>query len=90
MAFVEYAPSIFSYLRELDLINVVEIENSLSLINNKDSIKELSKSSGKSKAIFFLNYNKKFLIKTLTKGEFELLIQILPKYHEYITKNKKS
>lgn len=44
-------------------------------------------SAGKSGSFFFYTADGKFMIKTIRKEEFDLLIKILPEYYSYIMKN---
>ena len=59
---VEYAPKIFSILRELDNIKEEEIFYSMLPMNNHSSF---SKSDGKGGALFLNTFDKKFIIKII-------------------------
>lgn len=85
---VEYAPSIFSYLRKLDLIKDEEIINSLLPMNNKNGIKD---SEGKGGSFFLNTDDNEFSLKTITFGEAELIRGLLLcSMAEHISNNPES
>ena len=85
---VEYAPKIFSILRELDNIKEEEIFYSMLPMNNHSSF---SKSDGKGGALFLNTFDKKFIIKTIIYEEFEFMRnKLLTKIVEYFKDNKDS
>ena len=45
------------------------------------------KSSGKSGSFFFYSSDGRFMLKTIKKSEFDLLMKILPDYYDHLTKN---
>lgn len=47
-------------------------------------------SNGKSGSFFYYSANGKFILKTITKEEFTVLQEILPKYYEYLKKQPNS
>lgn len=85
---VEYAPSIFAYLRKLDLIKDEEIINSLLPMNNKNGIKD---SEGKGGSFFLNTDDNEFSLKTITFGEAELIRGLLLcSMAEHISSNPES
>ena len=85
---VEYAPSIFSYLRKLDLIKDEEIINSLLPMNNKNGIKD---SEGRGGSFFLNTDDNEFSLKTITFGEAELIRGLLLcSMAEHISNNPES
>ena len=85
---VEYAPEIFKYLRQLDNVKEEEIFNSMLPMNNESSF---NKSEGKGGALFLNSYDKKFIIKTITYEELELMRnELLSKIVKYFNDNKDS
>jgi hypothetical protein len=67
---VEYAPKIFKILRELDCLNIDEMIKSLRPSMNKLSI---SKTQGKGGSFFITTDDNKFIMKTITSDELELV-----------------
>jgi 1-phosphatidylinositol-4-phosphate 5-kinase len=53
------------------------------------SFKELT-SSGKSGSFFYYSANGKFILKTISKLEFSVMLKILPGYYEHIKKHPKT
>jgi len=53
------------------------------------SFKELT-SSGKSGSFFYYSANGKFILKTISKKEFEVIQSILPSYYTHIKSNPKT
>ena len=84
----EYAPKIFSYLRNLDSIDDENIIKSMLPMNNKVGIKE---TEGKGGAFFINTDDNEFIIKTITEQEFKIMERLLKnKMVEHFKKNKKS
>ena len=91
--FTDYAPHVFRYLRTscygisdkkyLDSILPEDTEQCIGEIVAKFS-------EGRSGAFFFYTKDNKYLIKTLTTNEAQLLLQILPKYKDYYVREKGS
>ena len=69
MSVIEYAPSVFEYLRMIDGIDLKVIEASTNITKNLTGIQNLSESMGKSGAFFFFTHDRRFIIKTITEGE---------------------
>ena len=85
--FTEYAPSIFSKLRESFNVSDADFLSILTGDNN-GLISFLSNS--KSGQYFFFSNNSQFIIKTMNKSELELLLQILPSYYQYMVNEPNS
>ena len=86
---VEFAPKIFSYLRNEDNLNEDTFINSfLPSKNIKEAIKESEAKGGN----FFLNsYDKRFILKTLNYQEVELIRNLLlEKLAGHFSRNKDS
>lgn len=76
--FTEYAPKVFRKLRKLEHIEENELIESLLPMKNRTSIK---KSQGKSGNFFISTDDNKFILKTITPEELELIRGIfLEKY----------
>ncbi|KAM3141426.1 hypothetical protein pb186bvf_006544 [Paramecium bursaria] len=92
--FIDYAPQVFDRIRKLfnisqtSYLRSVGPENLLGnfIIGKLYSLSELS-SSGKSGSFFYFTEDSKYMIKTISKNEFQLLRQILPKYYTHMCNN---
>ena len=71
---VEYAPKVFSYLRQLDQVPEEMIINSMLPMNNKSGIKE---TEGKGGSFFINSDDYEFSMKTITEGEFKIMVKLL-------------
>ena len=94
--FVDYAPTIFNFLRKMSgIFHEIYLESlgpdSLSKIitGNMDTFKGIQ-SSGKSGSFFFTSGDKRYLVKTISKDERRLLIDLLPSYFMHLNNNPKS
>eukprot|EP01084_Bolivina_argentea_P308482 533441_1 len=92
--FTDYAPKIFVYLREnIYGISSESYYDSILPINDvsKVSLELVAKfSEGRSGAFFFFTKDMKYLIKTLTKSEAQLLLDTLKNYVNFMTNNRKT
>ncbi|XP_041478365.1 phosphatidylinositol 5-phosphate 4-kinase type-2 beta-like [Lytechinus variegatus] len=77
--FKEYCPQVFRNLRNLFSITDHEYQNSFVC-----SAPVYDDSAGKSGAKFLRSSDGKFVVKTISKEEVELMHNILPPYHQYI------
>jgi 1-phosphatidylinositol-4-phosphate 5-kinase len=59
------------------------------MISSKTIIEELC-STGKSGSMFYYTKNGNFIIKTISKIEYEYMKKILPDYFNYMINNKNS
>ena len=53
------------------------IEKSLSPEANRDQVFKAGEGAGRSGSFFFFSHDSKFIIKTMTKGELQLMLGIL-------------
>ena len=85
---VEFAPSVFSYLRELDGVSEKDVINSFLPSHNKQGIQESEARGGN---FFISTDNKQFLLKTIPYQDAEL-IRLVLLWHmaEHFTENKTS
>jgi hypothetical protein len=69
----EYAPDIFAHLRHLDGYDNESLMESLNpeLEANIQRIFKSGEGMGKSGSFFFFCHDERFLIKTMTKGDFK-------------------
>ena len=82
----EYAPVLFSHLRDLEGVSCYELFESFNPTVNKPLIKQnAGNRGGRSDAFISFSVDKKFLMKTLTRGEKTFLLgDLLPVYYEHI------
>ena len=85
----KYAPKIFYALRKIDNISNKDYLNSLSPKDNLKIIKESFASGGRSANPIIFTYDKKFLLKTISKAEKNTLLDMLPEFHRRM-RDKKS
>lgn len=91
----EWAPVIFNNIRRLYSISKDSYVSSISpqefitemMISSTTIIEQLV-STGKSGSMFYYTKDGKFIIKTISKSEYEFLRNILPDYFMYIRSNK--
>ena len=85
---VEFAPTIFRYLRKLDGVDEQFIVRSMLPMNNKIGINE---TEGKGGSFFVNSDDHEFILKTITFEEMELMRKILlNKLVNYLYKNNNS
>jgi Phosphatidylinositol-4-phosphate 5-Kinase len=95
-SFKDYAPTIFNYLRKMfgvfpeSYIQSLGPESLANVITGSSGSYQGMNSAGQSGSFFFTSSDKKFLVKTIKKDEFELLMKILPEYCDYLINNKKT
>jgi len=77
----KYSPKIFYCIRKIDNISNDDYLFSLSPKDNLKIIKESFASGGRSANPIIFTYDKKYLLKTISKSEKNVLLEILPEYH---------
>lgn len=82
----DYAPAVFSALRELHGIRTSDYMLSLC---GDTALRELA-TPGKSGAVFYISHDEQFLVKTVHKTEYKLLRQMLPKYFKHMVQHPHS
>lgn len=89
---VEYAPDVFAFLRAKDGFNNDELNATLdpALEANVEAIKKSGEGMGKSGSFFFFSWNKKLLIKTMTKGDFTSWNNLFREYFVHVCENPES
>ncbi|PIK54083.1 putative phosphatidylinositol 5-phosphate 4-kinase type-2 alpha-like [Apostichopus japonicus] len=75
----EYCPMVFKTLRSRFTVAETEYRNSFTF-----GPPEYDNSSGKSGAKFMKTHDRRFVIKTITREEVEMMHNILPEYHKYM------
>ena len=84
----KYSPKIFYSLRKIDKITTKDYLMSLSPKNNLKIIKESFASGGRSANPIIFTYDKKLLLKTISKSEKNVMLSILPEYHRKMRDTK--
>ena len=84
----KYSPQIFYVLRKIDGISTDDYLLSLSPKDNLKIIKESFASGGRSANPIIFTYDKKLLLKTISKSEKNVLLDILPEYHRRMRDTK--
>ncbi len=94
--FIDYAPTIFHYFRKINGIfpdNYLESlgpECLAKIISGNAELFQGLGSTGKSGSFFFTSSDKRYLVKTIKQAEYDLIMDILPKYFKYVTNNPNS
>ncbi|CAG9327682.1 unnamed protein product [Blepharisma stoltei] len=88
----EYAPMVFKDLRSLEGLSETELCLSFDIMRNLPYIRKNSgNKGGRSSAFFYFSFDKKYLVKTITKAEQKVLLEVLlPEYHAHIKQNPDS
>ena len=84
----KYSPKIFYSLRKIDGISTNDYLLSLSPKDNLKIIKESFASGGRSANPIIFTYDKKLLLKTISKSEKNVMLNILPEYHRKMRDTK--
>lgn len=72
------------------LSNPIVLEQSLSPEANRDQIFKAGEGAGRSGSFFFFSHDRKFIIKTMSKGELDLLLKMLPAMSVHFKNNQDS
>lgn len=83
---VAYSTSLFQRIRLLDGIDYKSISGSLNPAKNRDQIFSSGEASGASGSFFFFSHDKRFIVKTMTKDELELIQKVLPTIYKHFKK----
>lgn len=59
------------------------LHSSLSPKFNRDSVFKAGAGAGRSGSFFFYSHDRKFIIKTMTKGELKVMLELLPNYSDH-------
>ena len=84
----KYSPKIFYSLRKIDGISTKDFLLSLSPKDNLKIIKESFASGGRSSNPIIFTYDKKLLLKTISKSEKNVMLNLLPEYHRKMRDTK--
>jgi len=80
-----YSPVVFNHLRLLDGITNKDILTSLNYFINSNYLSNSVVSGGRSANPIMYSFDRKYLIKTISKNEKNKLLEILPSFHSIIS-----
>lgn len=87
----EHWEGLFMNLRSIDNISCADVVKSLSPEVNREAIAKAGEGQGKSGSFFFFSHDRKFIIKTMSNGEFATFKAMFTDYYDYLTvRNKDS
>ena len=66
------------------------LEKSLSPFFNREEVFKAGEGAGRSGSFFFFSHDNKFIIKTISKGELDTFLRMLPALAEHYKKNEDS
>lgn len=81
-----YSPIIFSHIRGMDKISVPDLLQSLDFRMNTSHITKAFAQGGRSANPILYTFDKKYLIKTISKDEKNIFLKMLPHYHQKMGK----
>jgi 1-phosphatidylinositol-4-phosphate 5-kinase len=87
---IEFAPDVFSFLRQIDNIDHEAILKSLHPDFNRESVFRAGESQGKSGSFFFFSHDKNFIIKTMTDSDMKTFMNMFEEYFPHVSQNQKS
>ena len=73
------------YFRDFQMLHA-----SLSPKFNRDMVFKAGTGAGRSGSFFFFSHDKKFIIKTMTKSEMKVMLDLLPAYSDHFKSNPES
>ena len=71
-------------LLNLDNIEFEDIQESLSVLKNRNQVFQVGEGQVKSGSFFFYSYERKFIVKTLLKDEKGSFLRMLDQYIDHI------
>lgn len=84
---IHYFKHLYMYWGINDFTNFYE---SLSPKFNRDMVFKAGEGTGRSGSFFFFSHDQKFIIKTMTKSELDLMKKMMPAYSQHLKKNEDS
>ena len=84
----KYSGKVFNHFKKIDSVSVKEMIDSLHPIKNISKIHESLASGGRSQNPIIFTWDKKFLIKTISKEEKNIFLTMLPEYHKRMKDSK--
>jgi hypothetical protein len=80
----------FAKLFGMNRLSMQLLEQSLSPEMNRKQAFNAGEGAGKSGSFFFFSHDRKYIIKTMSSSEIEVMIKILPNYIEHLRKTPNS
>lgn len=77
-----YSPVVFSHIRKIDNISNLDMIESLDYEKNSKHLEKMFAKGGRSANPILYTHDKKYLIKTISKEEKNILLNMLPLFHE--------
>ena len=81
------------YFQSIQQVNGVTTDVLLLAMNpkaNREMVFKAGEGAGASGSFFFFTHDKRFIIKTMTKGELSMFLDLLPYYELHLKENKDS
>ena len=78
----------FHIIRKIDGIKIEDYKESLNPLKNKDKITQSFASGGNSDSPIIFTHDRRYLIKSISRSEKDMLIKILPEYHHRMKDTK--
>lgn len=90
-SFVDYAPLVFRRIRN-EILEMSDDEYIRSIIPRTEKaqrgVLDAKYGEGQSGAFFYFTHDSRFLVKTISSHEVQLMLDILPEYEKYLRDNK--
>jgi hypothetical protein len=80
----------FAKLFGMNRLSMQLLEKSLAPELNRKQVFNAGEGAGKSGSFFFFSHDRKYIIKTMTGAEIEVMLKILPNYIEHLRKTPNS
>lgn len=80
----------FAKLFEMNRLSMRIMETSLAPELNRQQVFNAGKGAGKSGSFFFFSHDKKYIIKTMTSEEVQVMLRILPGYVDHLRRSPNS
>lgn len=81
-----YSPVVFAHIRFIDNISNQDLKNSLDYVKNTLHLNKAFAKGGRSANPILYTHDQKYLIKTISKSEKNVLIKMLPDFHNRLSK----
>ena len=70
----------FARIRDMDNIKIEKLLDSLNINKNQDKIFQAGESAGASGSFFFFSHDERFLLKTISNSEKQVITDFLDEY----------
>ena len=80
----------FAKIFGMNRLSMTLMEKSLAPEFNRKQVFNAGEGAGKSGSFFFFSHDRKYIIKTMSKDEIDVMIKILPSYIEHLRKTPNS